>query len=455
MSFNILIWACIIWIVPLICYMLLNETKFKKNIVIGVTLPFEAREDDHVLAILKRYRKQQIGMCIFLLVIVIPCLFVKNIFITMTLWGIWIDLCIVLPNVIYVINNGKLKKLKSEKGWKKAETGSVRVDLAAIPPDKWLSPWIFLPAVLLCLFPLIWDRDFWALYVLFAVCPVIFWLCHRYLYRNKSETIDGNTDLSRVLTQVRRHNWGKMWLASAYSFTAFSLVAFLTRHHPLWSIIMIIAVGFFISLAIIRVEMNTRKVQEKLTAQSGKDWYVDDDDKWIGGIIYCNPNDSRLIINNRIGTNSGINIAKPTGKILMGLVVLLIVAMPLAGALLGSIGEGEIVLELTETGIFSANGSTEYFVPYTDIAEIEHLEELPDNLVRTYGIGMDSLLRGNFSARGVGSIKVCLDPGDPPFILITTKGKKHYLFGTRDAGLTGQIYEDLSARLLQTAAPSP
>ena len=162
------------------------------------------------------------------------------------------------------------------------------------------------------------------MYITFAVCPLLFWLCYRYLYRNKSETVDENAELSRVLTQVRRYNWGKMWLVCAYSFSAIGIGTFFTRYYPLWTIILIIAFGFVISVAALRIEMNTRKVQEKLTVDSGKDWYVDDDDKWIGGIMYYNPNDSRLVINNRVGTNSSINVAKTSGKVIMGLLVLLI-----------------------------------------------------------------------------------------------------------------------------------
>jgi len=447
MIFSIILWASIIWVAPLLCFMLVDEAKFKKNIVVGVTLPYEAREDSQIRAALNRFKKQQIGICVLLLIIAVPCFFARGMSLTMTLWCIWVDLCIILPYVPYVRCNSLLKRLKSEKGWKQTNSESIRIDTSAIPPSKWLSPWIFLPAVLLCLLPLIWDQSYLVLYITFAFCPVLFWICYRYLYRNKSESVDSNTELSRVLTQVRRHNWAKMWLVCAYSFSAFGMGIFLTRNYPLWNILMIIAVGFVISVAAIRIEMNTRKVQAKLTAQSGKEWYVDDDDKWIGGIIYYNPNDSRLIINNRVGTNSSINAAKTSGKIMMGLLALLLIALPFTGVILGSIGGGEIRLELTEPRIVSANGSTEYSVPYDEIAEVRLLEKLPDNFVRRFGTGMENLLKGDFSSREIGKIKVCLDPNYSPFILITTTDDRHYLFGTRDIELTRQIYEQLIAKV--------
>lgn len=449
MIFTVILWASIIWIAPLLYFMLVNEAKFKKNIVVGVTLPYDAREDEQVQESLKRFKKQQLWICIFLLVIAVPCLFARGITITMTLWCIWVDLCIILPYVPYVICNKALKKLKLEKGWKQTENKSIRVDTAAIPPNKWLSPWAFLPAVLLCLLPLIWDQSYWILYVTFAICPAVFWLCYRYLYRNKSESVDKNVELSRVLTQVRRHNWGKMWLICAYSFSAFGLGMLLTRNYPLWNIIMVIAVGFVITVAAIRVEMNTRKVQEKLTAQSGKDWYVDDDDKWIGGVIYYNPNDSRLIINNRVGTNSSINVAKTSGKIITGLLVLLLLALPFTGALLESIGGRQIGLVLTDTHIVSTYGSSEYSVPYEEITEVKLLEELPENMIRTFGTAMENLLKGNFSAKGIAKMKVCLDPNHSPFILIKTESNQYYLFGSRDDELTNKTYQQLETKLNQ------
>jgi len=447
MFINIFLWASIIWVAPLACYLLINEAKFKKNIVIGVTLPYQAREDEKVQEILKRFKKQQILVCIILLVLAIPCLFAKGLGLSMALWCSWIDLLVILPNVVYVMNNKALKKVKAENGWKRENTDSIRIDTVTIPPDKWLSPWVFFPAFFLSLLPVIWDKNFWTLYAILAAIPVTFWLIYRYLYRNKSETIDENTGLARVLTQVRRRNWRRMWLVCAYCFSALSLVIFLTQSNPMLGIILTIAIVFFITLAIIRVEMNTRKIQEKLTAQSGRDWYVDDDDKWIGGIIYYNPNDSRFIINNRIGTNSSFNLAKPAGKAIMGFVVLLLIAMPFTGILLDSIAGKEIELELTKTGIVSTNGSARYSILYEEIAEVELLEKLPMKMTRKFGIGMENLLRGSFSAEGIGNMEVCLDPRYPPFILITTRNDKHYLFGTRHTDLTKQIFEQLSASL--------
>ena len=52
---SMILWLSLCWL-PLMFYAMLgNETKFKKNIVVGVTFPQEGREDPEVLALLKKY----------------------------------------------------------------------------------------------------------------------------------------------------------------------------------------------------------------------------------------------------------------------------------------------------------------------------------------------------------------------------------------------------------------
>lgn len=64
MKTNFILWGCVIWL-PILMYVLLkNETKFKKNIAIGVTLPQEGRTDSQVVAALNRLKKQLLWVCI-------------------------------------------------------------------------------------------------------------------------------------------------------------------------------------------------------------------------------------------------------------------------------------------------------------------------------------------------------------------------------------------------------
>ena len=109
------LWLSIVWIAPLICFLQVNEARFKKNIVVGVTLPFKAREDEAVKTVLKKYKMSMWTACGILMALAAAgwALAPES----MTLWLVWVDLCIILPYVPYVRTNSALKKLKIERGW--------------------------------------------------------------------------------------------------------------------------------------------------------------------------------------------------------------------------------------------------------------------------------------------------------------------------------------------------
>ena len=153
------------------------------------------------------------------------------------------------------------------------------------------------------------------MYLLDTAMVLLCWLGYRYLFRNKTEQVDDNTTVTVALTRIRRCQWGKMWLLCAYSCAVMNWLAALTLYSEAAMTIGLVVFMFVIVGVSFSIEFKTRKLQEKLTADSGKDFYVDDDDKWIGGLFYYNPNDDRLVINERVGTNSSVNLAKPAGKV--------------------------------------------------------------------------------------------------------------------------------------------
>ena len=55
---SIILWAVLLPILPILYFMQKNECKPKKNIIVGVTLPYEAQGDAEVLALLERYGRE-------------------------------------------------------------------------------------------------------------------------------------------------------------------------------------------------------------------------------------------------------------------------------------------------------------------------------------------------------------------------------------------------------------
>lgn len=88
----------------------------------------------------------------------------------------------------------------------------------------------------------------------------------------------------------------------------------LTLENPIALLLITLIYTFLLLAAAVRTEFTTRRAQEQLTADSGKLLYKDEDEHWIYGMFYCNPNDRHFIVNNRIGLGTSVNIAKLPGK---------------------------------------------------------------------------------------------------------------------------------------------
>lgn len=440
--FNLILWLSVIWLPPLMYILLINETKFKKNLAIEVTLPYEAREDTQVLSILGWFKRWQRYIVIGLTLLGIVGALVPFGDYSLSLWGLWILLMIILPYIPYVKANHRLKALKLARGWKRHDFGTIQVNTETIDNSRWLSPWLFVPLTLLSLAPMLWERMLWPMYLTFGVMQLFFWFSYRYLYRNKSEMVDDNVQLTKVLTQVRRYNWGIVWLIMGSLFMVMSIVSSVTLEQPMVMLIGWLLATLIITIAAIGAEFRVRRVQEKLTQDSGQAWYVDEDDYWLGGVLYYNPNDDRLMINERVGLNTTFNLAKPAGKVISVLLVLVLLALPFTGFFISSLGKAEISLELTQTDLISHRGGKTMVIPLDTIQDVTLLPELPEKMIRTFGSALNNQLSGNFSAPEIGAMKLTLDPTQPPFLLVKSS-EGTFLIASRNPQETQDIYDRL------------
>jgi uncharacterized membrane protein len=433
------LWLSVFWVVPLMYWMLANETKFKKNLVLGVTLPQAARQDEAVQREIRSFLRSLRVVCIALLLLIVPCLLPAADRYMMTLWCLWLLAAIVAPYAPYVICRRRLLELKDRRGWTQTRRTAM-VNTAALSPSRWLPPWLFLPSVLLCLVPILYDRAMTVMYAAMAVLCLLFWFGYRYLYRNKAEMVDGNTELTKVLSQIRKRNWGSMWLITAYAMAALCLGMSLWTRIPWLGLSLTVLITIALCVAAVCTEMRTRRLQEKLTRDSGADWYVDEDNRWIGGVLYYNPDDSRTMVNSRIGLNSTVNVAHTPGKLVMGFTLLILLALPFFGLWMDRMSTQDINVTIGAEQLEAGS----YTVPLDRIAEVELLETLPSDLRRVVGTSVNTLIKGDFSSNQTGRVKALLDPTVGPYLLIRTTDGACYLLGTRDAAATAALYARLA-----------
>lgn len=441
MAMNLFLWLSIIWIAPLIYYMQKNEMKFKKNIVVGVTLPYEARDDEEVRQILEHFKVQLKWLNILLLLIALACIPVRDFGIMMTLYLVWIDVVVIAFNVPYVMCNKKLKELKIRRGWRKEQTETIVNLQTAGNPVQWISPVWFLLPFAVSLLPFLWERTFWGLYLIDAALALFSWFAYRVMFRRRSETIDDNLEIAEALTRIRRYNWGKIWMLSAWFAAMLNLVLSFTSDHFWLNMTLLLLLTGALTVLVMRVEFKVRKMQEVLTRDSGKGFYVDEDDHWIWGMIYYNPNDKKLLVNNRTGMNMSFNLARKSGKIIMFLTVMILLAMPLFGVWMIYEEHQPVRLMLCEDVLTASHTGTSYEISISGIEEIELLETRP-KLFKISGTGFDSVCKGKFRARELGNVNTCLDPRTGPWLFVKTEDGGQYLIGSSMQGEAEKIFAD-------------
>ena len=306
----------------------------------------------------------------------------------------------------------------------------VEIDMENIPNFKEISPLLFIIPCIVSLIPLVWDRTFYVLYITSAASVLVFWFSYRYFYRNRSERVNEERDLTRVLTQIRHYNWSKIWIAASWLTIPLSFSGLLFISHPFMALAIIFIATGAICIGAVAIEVKLRKMQERLTKGSGVGAIVDEDDKWIGGMIYYNPNDSRLIVNERVGMNTTLNLARTSGKVITLFLLILILALPFTGPAMNVYYKQPIKIEVTKDEVEASQGITNYRIKLSDIKNVELIDELSDDLVRVNGTSFDDLLKGDFRD-GNENLVLLLRPESKPFIRITDKNGKVFVFSFR------------------------
>ena len=454
---RVILWVCVIWMVPLMYFLLRNEATFKKNLAVGVTLPYEGRNDPEVQALLARFKRELGWACLAVLALAVVLMVLPMSFgLMMTLWLVWIDVCIVVPMVPYVRCNRALKAVKRARGWGACRRETAVADLsAAAQPEKRLSPLQFLLPLAVSAIPMVWalarGEGLVGLILLTGpACVLLFWVLYRWAYRRKAEVVDEDETLTAALTRVRRRAWRRCWLWGAWFMALFNVAMLITFDRPLLGLALTLVLTAALVAAMVVLEFRLRRLQERLTARSGEGFYVDEDDKWIWGMFYYAPNDRHLLVNDRVGMNVTFNLARRGGQVVMGLAAALLLLMPLIGVWIMTEERAPVTLILTDTALEAAHSGTHYDIPLDEIRSVELLEKLPP-IRRVAGTAMDMVYKGKWKCDEYGALTVCLDPRTGPWLLLETE-ERNYLLGD-GGGRAGETYGALTARLSGKTVP--
>ena len=207
----------------------------------------------------------------------------------------------------------------------------------------------------------------------------------------------------------------------------------------------VLAYSLVVTLAVLGIEFRVRRLQERLTAGSGRDFRVDEDDRWIWGMFYYNPNDSHLMLNARVGVNATFNFARRPAQVLTALFLALLLACPLIGVWIMHMETAPVELTVTETALAGSHAGSRWAVDLADIESAEVLEDLPP-IRRSVGTAMSAACTGTWRCDEWGTFTCCIDPRTGPWLLLRTVDGEVFLFGGGDSGAVGTAATLLGAR---------
>lgn len=439
----------------------------------GVTMWTGANDSSQVQEIKKNYKKELNRITLFCFLLFLATLFPRYESLMITGQLLWVYLVIVLMSLPFARANGKMKAQKREY-WntlpqeeREAGKNVVLVDVTAAGTPKtkmfWKSVWggiIFTALPVLAelylnhVRPNPHDLNLWfceAVLGSIAAAALLFpWYLH-ILAKQKTEVLTYNSQINIQIARVRRYHWGKFcvamtWLTGALNWGI--LVSFRIRGQGFFWMLMAVSM-IYAAAGVILCFYCWRQSEKAARKYLGQEPMVceDKDECWLWGIFYYNKADSRSRVDSRAGIGYTYNMAKPGIKYGMTVLIALCILgtiVPCGWMILEEFTPISLVYE--DDVLIADHWKEAYRIKEEEIERAVLLEEMPE-ITRRRGTGMERVMKGTFySDRERRDYRVCLNPKEPPFLMIETKDGSWYLLGGNDGKETEEIYRDLHER---------
>ncbi|KRN28388.1 hypothetical protein IV38_GL001388 [Lactobacillus selangorensis] len=303
----------------------------------------------------------------------------------------------------------KMTAVKNKQGWLADPDDTIVVDTQLLidPNQGLLPPFAFLPAVLLAVGGWWWlgrmiptSRLFVGL--LAVATLAVFIGLYYVIQQQPPRSLTEDTAVNRRLNNAWRHTWSLQFVAGATVVSLIpGMVALSISIAP--ELAQIVVLGYllvlFLFIAWVFFSFWRLRNTEDAELAHTQTFQPDSADYYWRYGIYDNPNDPRLNVPNRVGGNVSINIGRPLGKVILGLLLLV-----LAGVLV-IVGSQLFRADFNQQAISLNAGADEITlqapltatkkVPYTQVKQIKLLKQLP-NGVRVNGVATTHYRLGHY-----------------------------------------------------------
>ena len=434
-------------------YFLLRNAKDKNNWCFGATLSKELKKHPDVEAIDKEYRKNLKNGMVIMGIIPVVTYFIPYMSIGFTIWMVWILAICFVPMIWYVKANKQIVVLKQKNGWN--ETREIAyADLKSATVPRKVKFMTFLPCLLLSVLPVVLSNMMFKeagygayriCVITFAVCTLLYYISAIWTDRQKVTVISEDSDTNSNYARAKKQVWKNFWLYSAWVNVVFTwsvfFAMFIRENGMLW---ILAGTGIYCAVLIVfavRLIKQLAEINHKYSQRRTMEDAAEDDSCWPYGLFYYNPRDKHLMVENRMGTGTALNMATGFGKGTYIFAMLTLLIIPVSCVWMIMLDFTPIQTTVVNERIVCEHLSVEYEIPVEEIVEYTILTELPE-MTKLNGNGMDHVLSGTFEIYREGVVEIFLNPQNNLFIKIETEDEMYYISGIDD-NQTKEIMEQL------------
>lgn len=275
---------------------------------------------------------------------------------TMLAW-ILLVFALFLVAVPYGKGNTELKNLKKELGITKS--GVTYVDISSANVVHALKlPWLILPNALaligtvaailidLGVFGITPAVEKYALTVMslsFLFIAAIIIPIAVMMDNSRNMVISRDSNINANYSRAKKKTWADLFISfswvNALYLIANNVLMFFTDSE---AAVLISTLGYTAVIMVVVVigVINQRQVEGRYERDTELE-LQDDDDNWILGMFYYNPNDTRLNVEKRLGYGATVNIAHPAGKVIAVLTAVILIVSLILIVYLNATGQME------------------------------------------------------------------------------------------------------------------
>ena len=263
----------------------------------------------------------------------------------------------------------------------------------------------------------------------FFITGVIVAGCAWMMDHLRNEVISDDSDINANYNRAKKKvmaafSIAALWINTIYTLCVLFLI--LCMSSEMLMIISVLIYIVLIAVCLCVLALGNTKIESRYHKEANV--ITDDDDHWIMGMFYYNPEDKRLNVEKRVGIGATVNMAHPAGKVIAIICALLIFEAVVSVALIGVIDGTPMSIKIEGNMVICHQLWDAYKIPVDEIQSVELINDRSDiRMIKTNGMGTDSEMWGNFTVDNEAGCKVFLYRPVSSMLKIKTDDGLYYI----------------------------